>query len=123
MIFEGIERYIAQSAQTRGRTFHVSMTYFWIQIVHFGIRSTPPLADSDADSDLGASMPGDEKDGDVGDDFPRFLLLNPFVADGNLWAAYYSKGLMMSVEAKTGMVLPDIKQLPNLVVRDAISAN
>lgn len=43
MIFSGIEKYIAQSSQTRGRTFHVTMTYFWIQMVHFGICSMPPL--------------------------------------------------------------------------------
>ncbi|KAJ7148639.1 ADP-ribosylation factor [Mycena crocata] len=121
MIFEGIERYISQSAQTRGRTFHVTMTYFWIQIVHFGIRSTPPLAHSDTNSDLGdISLKLGEHE-EIDDDFSRFLLLNPFVADGNLWSEYYSKGVMMNVEAKTGMVLPDVKPLPNLVVRDAIS--
>ncbi|KAJ7020234.1 ADP-ribosylation factor [Mycena alexandri] len=121
-IFRGIEKYIASSAQTRGRTFHVTMTYFWIQIVHFGIRSTPPLIHSDADSGLGARISEPEESIEH-DDFPRFLLLNPFVAEGNLWADYYSKGVMMSVEAKGGMVLPDIKPLPNLVVRDAISAS
>ncbi|KAJ7768521.1 ADP-ribosylation factor [Mycena metata] len=121
-IFQGIEKYIASSSQTRGRTFHVTMTYFWIQIVHFGIRSTPPLIHSDADSDLGARISEPEESIEH-DDFPRFLLLNPFVAEGNLWADYYSKGVMMSVEAKGGMVLPDIKPLPNLVVRDAISAS
>ncbi|KAJ7198808.1 ADP-ribosylation factor [Mycena pura] len=103
IIFDGLERYITQSAQTRGRTFHVTMTYFWIQMVHFGIRSTPAEA-------------GERE-------FVRFLLVNPFVADGNLWAQYYSKGLMMSAEAKAGMVLPDVKALPNLVVRDAIPRN
>lgn len=40
---------------------------------------------------------------------------------GNLWADYYSKDVMMSVEAKQGPVLPDVKPLPNLIVRDAIS--
>ncbi|KAF8218306.1 ADP-ribosylation factor family-domain-containing protein [Mycena galopus ATCC 62051] len=119
-IFEGIERYIQQSEQTKGRTFHVTMTYFWIQIVHFGIRSTPPLIHSDTDSDLGSGSLQPDDSPDL-DDFPRFLLLNPYVADGNLWAEYYSKDAMMSVEAKQGPVLPDIKPLPNLVIRDAIS--
>ncbi|KAJ7022993.1 hypothetical protein C8F04DRAFT_198603 [Mycena alexandri] len=77
------------------------MTYFWIQIVHFGIRSTPPLIHSDADSGLGARISEPEESIEH-DDFPRFLLLNPFVAEGNLWADYYSKGVMMSVEAKGG---------------------
>ncbi|KAJ7318115.1 ADP-ribosylation factor [Mycena albidolilacea] len=121
-IFQGIERYIEQSAQTGGRTFHVTMTYFWVQIVHFGIRSTPQLvrSESDAGSDLGSRSLDDPDDSPELDDFPRFLLLNPYVADGNLWAEYYSKDVMMSVEAKQGPVLPDIKPLPNLVVRDAI---
>ncbi|KAJ7231282.1 ADP-ribosylation factor family-domain-containing protein [Mycena haematopus] len=118
-IFQGIERYIQQSKQTKGRTFHVTMTYFWIQIVHFGIRSTPPLVHSDADSDLGSNSLEPDRGPEL-DDFPRFLLLNPYVADGNLWADYYSKNVMMSVGAKQGPVLPDIKPLPNLVVRDAI---
>jgi hypothetical protein len=55
-------------------------------------------------------------------DFSAFLMLNPYVADGNLWGEYYSKNVMMSPEAKEGVVLPDKKQLPNLVVRDAVTA-
>ncbi|KAF8069960.1 ADP-ribosylation factor [Lyophyllum atratum] len=39
IIFDGIEKYIAESPQTRGRTFHVTMTYFWIQVVHLAIRN------------------------------------------------------------------------------------
>jgi hypothetical protein len=108
MVFEGIERYIVQSSQTRGRTFHVTMTYFWIQMVHFGIRSTP-----DVDSVVEKLAESEE--------FMRFLLLNPFVTDGGLWEQYYSKDVMMSVKAKAEMVLPDKKPLPNLVVRDAIN--
>ncbi|KAJ6460917.1 ADP-ribosylation factor [Mycena sanguinolenta] len=119
-IFKGIERYIQQSDQTKGRTFHITMTYFWVQIVHFGIRSTPPLVHSDTDSDLGSSSLEPDNSPEL-DDFPRFLLLNPYVANGNLWADYYSKDAMMSVNAKQGPVLPDIKPLPNLVIRDAIS--
>jgi len=115
MIFEGIEKYIAQSPQTRGRTFHVTMTYFWVQIVHLGIRNLniATLTPSNSSYSLASSdvLP---------DQFPAFLLLNPYVADGNLWADYYSKEVMMSPVAKAGMVLPDRKSLPNLVIRDAI---
>ncbi|KAJ7143810.1 ADP-ribosylation factor family-domain-containing protein [Mycena epipterygia] len=102
MIFDGIERYIAQSEQTRGRTFHVTMTYFWIQI-----------------SSLWTLVENDAK---PVDDFTRFLLLNPVVADGNLWTDYYSKEVIMSPEGKAGMVFPDKKPLPNLVVRETISS-
>ena len=109
MIFKGIEDYIKNSQQTKGRAFHVSMTYFWIQIVHLGIRNTPPLTVSPASA---ASL----------NEFARFLLINPHVVDGNLWSDYYSKEVLMSPKAKEEMVLPDKKPLPNLVARDAITS-
>lgn len=115
MIFDGIEKYIRESPQTRGRTFHVTMTYFWIQIVHLGIQKISHSASS-ALSEQSAV----ENSTTSTDQFGFFLLLNPYVADGNLWADYYSKDVIMSPAAKTEMVLPDKKPLPNLVVRDAI---
>lgn len=124
LIFEGIEKYITQSPQTRGRTFHVTMTYFWIQIVHFGIRSLPPPS-SPARYQSTAAIQSNSQTSHwlaTPDDFARFLLLNPHVADGNLWADYYSKEVMMTPGAKAEMVLPDKKPLPNLVVRDSITA-
>jgi len=54
------------------------------------------------------------------DDFSRFLLINPYVADGQLWADYYSKEVMMTPKAKEEMVLPDKKPLPNLVSRETV---
>ncbi|KAJ7330442.1 ADP-ribosylation factor [Mycena albidolilacea] len=128
LIFDGLEKYIAQSEQTRGRTFHVTMTYFWIQMVHFGISSMPPLEgasapDTSSVQTLVAGEKPDDKptsreDGKPSDHFVRFLLTNPHLADGNLWTEYYSKEVIMSPEAKTGMVLPDKKPLPNLVARE-----
>ena len=101
MIFEGTEKYMKESfeSHTRGHTFHVTMTYFWVQIVHLGIATS-----------TSSSV----------DKFPVFLLLNPYVVDENLWEDYYSADLMMSPAAKVGMVMPDKKPLPNLVVRDTI---
>jgi hypothetical protein len=129
MIFDGIERYISKSAQTRGRTFHITMTYFWIQMVHFGIRSMPPMYalpvttssnPNDSSTTLVDSPPrkSDTATPSLAD-FSAFLMLNPYVADGNLWSEYYSRNVMMSPEARAGVVLPDKKQLPNLVVREA----
>ncbi|KAF9478427.1 ADP-ribosylation factor [Pholiota conissans] len=112
LIFKGLEAYISASPQTKGRSFHVTMTYFWVQIVHFGIRNMPSLPNS-IDSATGPQSVSPS-------DFADFLLVNPHVADGNLWSDYYSKGEMMSPKAKTEMVLPDKKPLPNLVARDAI---
>ncbi|KAF7303692.1 ADP-ribosylation factor [Mycena indigotica] len=104
LLFSGIQDYITRAprSQTNGRTFHVTMTYLWIQLVHFGMQSTPP-----------SDKPGA---------FLRFLLVNPYVVDGGLWRDYYSKDIMMSPQAKEGMVLPDLKPLPSLVVRDAIKS-
>ncbi|KAL0957071.1 hypothetical protein HGRIS_003168 [Hohenbuehelia grisea] len=151
MIFDGIQRYIAESSQTRGRTFHETMTYFWVQIVHFGIRSLPegleahrstekpagaspePVADGGEDVDLGdvasittladdgtrkrgADKPGARE----GEDFARFLLMSPYVVNGNLWMEFYTKEVIMTPQAKGEMVLPDKRPLPNLVIRDAI---
>lgn len=106
MIFDGLEKYIKTSPQTTGRTFHITMTYFWIQIVHFGMQSMP-LEDTPAESGENA-------------DFCRFLLLNPYVVDGNLWADYYSKDVIMTPNAKENMALPDKKPLPSVIARDSI---
>ncbi|QRV74748.1 ADP-ribosylation factor family [Ceratobasidium sp. AG-Ba] len=106
LIFDGLEKYIKTSPQTTGRTFHVTMTYFWIQIVHFGMQSVP--------------QDFDFEDVEENKDFCRFLLLNPFVVDGSLWEDYYTKGVIMTPEAKAQMVLPDKKPLPNLIARDSI---
>ncbi|PPQ80485.1 hypothetical protein CVT25_001751 [Psilocybe cyanescens] len=114
LIFKGLEKYISVSPQTKGRSFHVTMTYFWIQIVHFGIRNMPPLT-----PDNPSTSP--ESTQITSDDFSRFILINPYVADGNLWLDYYTKENMMSPKAKGEMVLPDKKPLPNLVIRDAIT--
>ncbi|KAJ7729799.1 ADP-ribosylation factor family-domain-containing protein [Mycena metata] len=46
MILEGMEKYAARSTHEK----HVTMTYFWIQVVHFGIRSMPLAPESDGDS-------------------------------------------------------------------------
>ncbi|ELU40464.1 ADP-ribosylation factor [Rhizoctonia solani AG-1 IA] len=54
------------------------------------------------------------------EDFCRFLLLNPYVADGSLWEDYYSKDVIMTTNAKENMVLPDKLPLPSLIARDSI---
>ncbi|KAL0575620.1 hypothetical protein V5O48_006345 [Marasmius crinis-equi] len=118
MIFDGIQRYIEQSSptQTRKRTFHVTMTYFWVQMVHFGIRSIAPLTTKDEETELV------QEDGRAGnlEGFGRFLLLNPHVARGDLWNEYYSRDVMLSKDAKESMVLPDKNPLPNLVTQDLV---
>ncbi|KDQ56122.1 hypothetical protein JAAARDRAFT_195329 [Jaapia argillacea MUCL 33604] len=135
MIFDGLQHYIANSKQTTSRAFHVTMTYFWIQLVHFGIRSSaatsshqpPPNSDSSttltsmSDASTLVDTPGAVPPSTPStDDFFRFLLINPYVVDSNLWTDYYSKDVMMSPKAKEEMVLPDKQPLPSLLVRDTI---
>ncbi|TDL23003.1 hypothetical protein BD410DRAFT_839311 [Rickenella mellea] len=148
MIFDGIKNYMEKSKRTTGRSFHLTMTYFWIQMVHFGIQSMPvaPLRPARAiEKEMkgdGASTilrdpedgfvvakeaevsvttlaePSASKESDL--DFHRFLLLNPYVVDENLWADYYSEDVIITRNAKESFVLPDKKHLPNLVARDGV---
>ncbi|KAJ7260476.1 ADP-ribosylation factor family-domain-containing protein [Mycena haematopus] len=120
MIFDGLEKYITHSDQTRGRTFHVTMTYFWIQMVHFGISSMGLFeSNSTLETSSVKTLVAAEKQTPEQENlrFVRFLLTNPHLADGNLWAEHYSKDVIMSPGAKAGMVLPDKKALPNFVAR------
>jgi hypothetical protein len=139
MIFDGIEKYISHSQQTTGRSFHVTMTYFWVQVVHFAMRSaqiTPGSAEKYTQPASGSEL-FESKESKAAptspvpaivdsampryaEEFARFLLLNPYVVDGTLWQNYYSKEVMMSPEAKRQMVLPDKKPLPNFIERDEI---
>ncbi|KAK0505322.1 ADP-ribosylation factor [Armillaria luteobubalina] len=116
MIFDGIENFIARSPIASGRTYHVTMTYFRLQLVYLGIRNMPPSSASNtSDTTLVDSVePSPE-------DFIQFLLMNSHLLAGNLWTVFYSRDTMMSPEAKAGVVFPDKKPLSNLVVRDAIS--
>ncbi|KAF7427844.1 hypothetical protein PC9H_007060 [Pleurotus ostreatus] len=116
LIFNGIERYIKESGQAGGRTFHLTMTYLWIQLVHFGIQNTTASLPSSA-------PPSDESPNPLppsADNFARFLLLNSYVVDGNIWSNYYSKDVIMTPAAKAGLVLPDKKPLPSILSRDAV---
>ncbi|KAF9443505.1 P-loop containing nucleoside triphosphate hydrolase protein [Macrolepiota fuliginosa MF-IS2] len=77
-----------------------TMTYFWVQIVHFGI--------------LNAAT-NTIKLGSKTGDFIRFLAANPYIVNDALWVDYYSEALMMSQKASEGMVLPDKKPLPSII--------
>lgn len=90
------------------------MTYFWVQMVHLGIASMSAVRESHT---LKAADGGDKKDAIPGlaDDFARFLMVNPYLVDGQLWADYYSKEVLMSSEAKQGVKFPDIKKLPDVL--------
>lgn len=111
-IFELIERFIENSprtkssaANTRGTTFHMTMTFFWVHMVHYAIAATrlPP----------GESHPA----------FKIFLAMNPQLSMGGLFLEYYSKQLMlMDPKSRKEIMLPDIKQLPSLVPPSLLSS-
>ncbi len=116
-IFEGFKKYIDESGKVHGRSFHMTMTYFWIQMVHFGIVNMGMNKHSHTLHPLNGKELGDA----CLDDFADFLIVNPFIVDGQLWADHYSKETLMSPEAKEGVVLPDIKPMPDTVSRDTVS--
>jgi len=109
LIFQGLQDYIAKSKNTNVRGFHFTMTYFWLQMVHLGIRNVP--------DNLAPASPGPYP---TSEDFFRFLLINPHLVDGGLWSVFYSKEVIMTPQAKAEMVLPDRKALPNVVGRDIV---
>jgi hypothetical protein len=105
MIFTHIQQWLSGGKGGNERTFCETMTYFWIQIVHFGIRSMPQCEETPKATTR---------------EFSQFIVVNPYVVDSHLWSDYYSMDVMMSLEAKDAMVLPDKKALPNLVSRETI---
>ncbi|KAG5219373.1 ADP-ribosylation factor [Salix suchowensis] len=107
--------YIKESGQAGGRTFHLTMTYLWIQLVHFGIQNTTASLPSSA-------PPSDKSPNHF---LPRrrlcsLLASQSYVVDGNIWSNYYSKDVIMTPAAKAGLVLPDKKPLPSILSRDAV---
>lgn len=116
LIFEDIQHFIENSPRTqrggggnnsnsssngtpssnRGTTFHETMTYFWVHMVHYGMESVNAL-------------PNEE--------FKTFLVMNPHLANGGLFLHYYSKHRMLhDPDARTMVLLPDKAPLPSLLV-------
>ncbi|KAF9526856.1 ADP-ribosylation factor family-domain-containing protein [Crepidotus variabilis] len=127
-IFTGFKNYIEKSSQVHGKSFHLTMTYFWIQIIHFGITNMGISSGVSHTLQADVSELGDDPNSDPNiaqsasplpneNDFIKFLLVNPFIVDGHIWSDYYSKEVLMDRKAKEEMVLPDIKALPNVVMR------
>lgn len=74
--------------------FNETLIYFWIQIVHYAIRATVNPTN----------------------DFTGFLLMNPqLLNETELPLSYYKRDTLFSNQAKTGMILPDVKPLPSIV--------
>ncbi|RYH21089.1 GTP-binding protein [archaeon] len=102
IIFKLISTFISTSEylkDTKRSTFHVSMTYFWIHMIHYAMASTSAFS----------TLPAK--------DFKTFLLLNPQLSNGGLYLQYYSKDLMlMQEQSRKEVVLPDVSPLPSIIV-------
>lgn len=132
-IFEGIKSFIERSpitkpratsapaATNRGTTFHETMTYFWVHMVDYSMRNTTlkETATVAAASTAGIES-GDESNAEspsvLTSGFKRFLLFNPHLCNGGLFLHYYTKKLMLlNAEARTSVLLPDIRPLPSFL--------
>ena len=136
-IFTSIESFIGRSPRTkrsdtsRGTTFHETMTYFWVHMVHYAMMTMQSAASASAmfttsativttaESVLEESPQGEGEGGMVDDElraFKHFLLMNPQLVNGGLFLHYYSKQrMLMNAEARSSVLLPDIRPLPSFL--------
>jgi small GTP-binding protein len=93
-LFDNLKFYIKDMNET--------LIYFWIQIVHYASEATKNPTN----------------------DFTGFLLMNPqLLNESELPLTYYKKDTLFSNQAKTKVVLPDVKQLPNILPSSASANN
>jgi len=105
-------------AAARGTTFHETMTYFWVHMVHFALATagtSPSSSGGSDDIDTSSSMVAG--DSTVISPFKKFLLMNPQLCNGGLFMHYYSRQRMLNdPDARTMVLLPDKVPLPSLLV-------
>ncbi len=93
-VFDNLKFYINDMNET--------LIYFWIQIVHYASETTKNPTN----------------------DFTGFLLMNPqLLNETELPLTYFKKDTLFSNQAKTTVVLPDIKQLPSILPSSASANN
>jgi signal recognition particle receptor subunit beta len=122
LIFEKIKSFIERSPRTkrggsssnnnRGTTFHETMTYFWVHMVDYSMKV------NEFNRKMGATDGVDRSDGgiDTSKNFKHFLLFNPHLCNGGLFLHYYSKQLMLlNADARTTVLLPDVRPLPSFL--------
>lgn len=130
-IFRSIKSFIERSPRTkrsdtsRGTTFHETMTYFWIHMVDYAMHtmakvpSTAPssaLKDAPALSSSAVDMSSSSSSRTSLDPFKIFLLLNPQLSNGGLFLHYFSKKrMLLDAEARTSVLLPDLRPLPSIL--------
>lgn len=134
-IFSSIESFIKRSPRTkrsdtsRGTTFHETMTYFWVHMVHYAMvtmQTAVPRADDTTTNESGVQHVNEIAENDEEESlrlsFKKFLLMNPQLVNGGLFLHYYSKQrILMNAEARSAVLLPDIRPLPSVV--SGVSSN
>lgn len=86
-IFTYIKAYVTEDVNE-------TLVYFWIQIVHYAIEAATTTTN----------------------DFAGFLLMNPqLLNESELPSTYYKRETLFSDQAKTTVILPDLKPLPSIV--------
>ena len=89
-LFDHLKFYIKDMNET--------LIYFWIQIVHYASEATKNPTN----------------------DFAGFLLMNPqLLNETELPLAYFKRDTLFSNQAKTTVVLPDVKPLPSILPSSA----
>jgi len=74
--------------------FHFTITYFWIQMIDYGITKSA---------------------GNNYEKFADFYRANPELNNEKLYLNYYNQQTIFSKEAEKQMVLPDRKKLPSIL--------
>ncbi|KAM7211535.1 hypothetical protein V8F06_013085 [Rhypophila decipiens] len=92
-IFDGFKEYMEHKGKGvhGGKSFHLTMTYFWVQMVHLGIargtgstvNGNGEVAARESHSLCQVKATGEDQDpGTSAGDFARFLMVNPFLPMG-----------------------------------------
>lgn len=99
-IMQLISDFIDHSPRTsRGKRFHVTLTYFWIHMVHYAVALEQQRAGT-------GEAPA----------FEALLAARPWLLDGGLFRRHYSDDLLLrDPAARTVFVLPDKEPLPSLL--------
>eukprot|EP00386_Alphamonas_edax_P014416 GDKI01044312.1.p1 GENE.GDKI01044312.1~~GDKI01044312.1.p1 ORF type:complete len:594 (-),score=179.54 GDKI01044312.1:173-1852(-) len=100
LVFEKIKRFIENSPLTqrteKRTTYHETMTYFWVHMVHYALEAA--------------------SDKRTHTDFKTFLVLNPQLCNSGMFLHYYSKqAMLMDPTSRRQVVLPDKRPLPSII--------
>ncbi|KAI8812122.1 flavin reductase like domain-containing protein [Cladochytrium replicatum] len=120
IVKEGIERYNTANAEHIVHGYNETITSFFLHLIDLAVHAdrhnrliqqklskiqSKNEGNREVAGEVAAEEPGD-------DDFLEFLDRYPFLEDGRLIGLYYSKGRIMSNEAKISWIEPDLRPLP-----------